>query len=293
VLNGLSLGGNVLTLNGSGQFNFSGSISGVGGGITLGGTATATLSGGNSYTGDTIVNPGTTLNINKQQRAGQRQPDHFWRRLTIRRQAASSRRQCSTVEGRLDVRRDAEPDLQHRRCHSHHKRAGDDQRAGHAHYRRRDYRIGIHHHQGRRGTMALNGVIGTTTGGLAVTGGTLIVGSAANTFTGNVTVDGATSVLQMTSGSNGNASSAPLGIFTGGTAYKTVTLTNGATFRPMATYDANVPSATLQGDGYVFNIGSGGGTFDVRAASISHSTTVPPGSREPASPRNSCRAAAR
>ena len=112
------------------------------------------------------------------------------------------------------------------------------------------------------GTLALNGVIGTTTGGLAVNGGTLIVGNAANTFTGNVTIDGATSVLQMTSGSNGTATAGPLGIFTGGTQFKQVTLTNGGTFRPMASYNSNVPTSALPGAGVVFVIGTNGGTFD-------------------------------
>ncbi|MCL4207844.1 MAG: autotransporter-associated beta strand repeat-containing protein, partial [Pirellulaceae bacterium] len=113
------------------------------------------------------------------------------------------------------------------------------------------------------GTLSLGGVIGTTTGGLAVNSGTLIVGNSANTFTGNVTIDGDSSVLQMTSGSNGNATSAPLGIFPGGTGYKTVTLTNGGVFRPMASYNDNVPSAGTPGAGYVFSIGTGGGGFDV------------------------------
>ena len=111
------------------------------------------------------------------------------------------------------------------------------------------------------GTLSLSGVIGTTTGGLTVNDGTLIVGNAANTFTGNIAVAGATSVLQMTSGSNGTASAAPLGINT--TVYKTVTLTNGGIFRPSANYNVNVPTASLPGNGQVFSIGSGGGVFDV------------------------------
>ncbi len=111
------------------------------------------------------------------------------------------------------------------------------------------------------GTLSLGGVIGTTTGGLAVNGGTLIVGNAANTFTGAVTVDGATSVLQMTSGSNGTATAGPLGIAST-TTYKTVTLTNGGTFRPSATFNDNAPIVSAAGS-YVFSIGSGGGAFDV------------------------------
>jgi autotransporter-associated beta strand protein len=111
------------------------------------------------------------------------------------------------------------------------------------------------------GTLNLNGVIGTTTGGLSVTAGTLVVGSAVNTFTGGVTVSGGT--LQMTSGSNGTATAAPLGIFPGGTGFKTISLSNGAVFRPTATYNSNVPTAALPGNGYMFSIGTGGATFDV------------------------------
>ncbi|GAA5121371.1 autotransporter-associated beta strand repeat-containing protein [Luteolibacter yonseiensis] len=114
------------------------------------------------------------------------------------------------------------------------------------------------------GTGIVNSVISGSGGGIAKTGtGTLVIGSAANTFTGNITVTGPTGALQMTSGSNGNATSAPLGIANaGGTAYKTVTLSNGGIFRPMANYNSNVPSATLPGNGYVFMFGAGGGIFD-------------------------------
>jgi autotransporter-associated beta strand protein len=111
------------------------------------------------------------------------------------------------------------------------------------------------------GIMTASGIIGTTSGGLAVTAGTLVVGNAANTFTGNITVAGASSALQMTSGSNGNATSGPLGINT--TVYKTVTLTNGGIFRPSANYNVNTPSAGAPGAGQVFSIGTGGGVFDV------------------------------
>ena len=114
------------------------------------------------------------------------------------------------------------------------------------------------------GGVALNGVI-SGSGGLAITSGTVIVGGAANTFTGDVTIDGPTAVLQMTSGSNGNATSAPLGIYPGGTAFKSVTLDNGGTFRPMANYNVNIPTAALPGSGYVFKIGAGGGVFDTPA----------------------------
>ncbi len=112
------------------------------------------------------------------------------------------------------------------------------------------------------GTLTVSGVIGTTTGGLAVSNGTLVVGSTANTFTGNITVDGATSVLQM-NGVTNNATSGPLGIFTGGTSYKTVTLTNNGIFRPNASYNDNAPTAALPGNGQIFSIGATGGVFEV------------------------------
>ncbi len=114
------------------------------------------------------------------------------------------------------------------------------------------------------GTCNLNSVISGSGGGIVKTGtGTLVVGSAVNTFTGNITVTGPTGALQMTSGSNGTVTAAPLGIANaGGTAYKTVTLSNGGVFRPMANYNSNVPSAALPGNGYVFIFGTGGGTFD-------------------------------
>lgn len=111
------------------------------------------------------------------------------------------------------------------------------------------------------GTLSLGGVVGTTTGGLNVLGGTLILGSTANTFTGNIAIDGNTSVLQIT-GNNGNATSGPMGIVTGGTAYKTVTLSNGGTFRTTTSYNDNTPTAALPGNGVVFVFGAGGGTLD-------------------------------
>lgn len=110
------------------------------------------------------------------------------------------------------------------------------------------------------GNLTLGGVIGTTAGTLNVNAGTLIVGNTANTFTGNVTITGATALLQM-NGATRNATSGPLGIKTG--SYKTVTLTNGGTFRPNTNFNDDTPSAASPGNGYVFSIGTGGGTFDV------------------------------
>lgn len=112
------------------------------------------------------------------------------------------------------------------------------------------------------GTLTLGGIIGTGAGGLSVTGGTLIVGLATNTFTGNVTVDGSSSILQINAVGN-NATSGPLGIFTGGLSYKTVTLSNGGIFRPNVTYNVNAPTAALPGNGQIFSIAATGGVFDV------------------------------
>lgn len=112
------------------------------------------------------------------------------------------------------------------------------------------------------GTVTISSVIGNGAGGLAVSAGTLVVGNTANTFTGGVSINGATAVLQMNAATN-NASSAPLGIVAGGTAYKTISIDNGGTFRPMVNYNVNVPTAALPGNGYVFSIGANGGVFDV------------------------------
>jgi autotransporter-associated beta strand protein len=112
------------------------------------------------------------------------------------------------------------------------------------------------------GSFYLQGALNNGAGTLSVTGGRLSLLSTVSTFTGNVSIDGATSILEI-QGSNGNATSGPLGIFTGGTAYKTVTLSNGGTFRVNSSFNDNVVTAGGPGNGQVYMIGTGGGTFDV------------------------------
>jgi fibronectin-binding autotransporter adhesin len=119
------------------------------------------------------------------------------------------------------------------------------------------------------GAMTSTGVVsGTGTGTtLTVSAGTLSLGSTANTFSGNVSIAGATSVLSITGvAAGGFTTSGPLG--NQASNYKTVTLTNGGTFRlASSNYNANTPSATNVGAGQVFSIGTGGGTFDVASGS--------------------------
>lgn len=119
------------------------------------------------------------------------------------------------------------------------------------------------------GSMTATGVVsGTGTGTiLSVSAGTLSLGSTANTFSGNISIAGATSVLSITGVSGGGfTTSSPLG--NQASNYKTVTLTNGGTFRlASSNYNVNVPNASSQGAGQVFSIGTGGGTFDVASGS--------------------------
>ncbi|ONS97014.1 autotransporter outer membrane beta-barrel domain-containing protein, partial [Burkholderia cenocepacia] len=56
----VNLGANTLTLNGSGNNTFGGTIGGTGG-VTLAGTGTQTLTGANTYTGGTTIHGGSTL----------------------------------------------------------------------------------------------------------------------------------------------------------------------------------------------------------------------------------------
>ncbi|MGM2906369.1 autotransporter-associated beta strand repeat-containing protein, partial [Bacillus cereus group sp. BC67] len=54
----VNLGGNTLTLGGSGNGTFGGTVGGTGG-LMLSGTGTETLTGNNTYTGATTINSGT------------------------------------------------------------------------------------------------------------------------------------------------------------------------------------------------------------------------------------------
>jgi fibronectin-binding autotransporter adhesin len=122
------------------------------------------------------------------------------------------------------------------------------------------------------GSLTLTGVVsgGNTTAGnnsISITSGTLSLGSNANTLTGDVAIDGATSVLSIVGTSGGSfTTSGPLG--NQASVYKSIKLTNGGTFRlSSSNYNVNTPNATNVGAGQVFNIGSGGGTFDVASGS--------------------------
>ncbi len=66
-LNGtINNGGSLLTLNGGGNYNFGGAISGAGG-LTKTGTGTTTLTGANAYTGGTTMNAGVLVANNLAQ----------------------------------------------------------------------------------------------------------------------------------------------------------------------------------------------------------------------------------
>jgi autotransporter-associated beta strand protein len=267
ILDAVSNGTFLLTVGGTGATSISGVVGNGSGGITLANTATLTLSGTNTYTGNTTIAAGTQLNFNNTKAIGTGT-------LIISGGILDNTSGAAIVNANNNVQQwNGDFTFVGGTGTTHDLNLGTGAITLSA-ARQITVTAGNLIAGGAiggntfgvtktgAGTLTLNGVIGTTTGGLAVNGGTLVVGNAANTFTGNVTIDGATSVLQMTSGSNGNATSAPLGIFTGGTAFKTVTLSNGGTFRPMATYNVNVPTSLLPGNGYVFSIGAGGGVFD-------------------------------
>lgn len=126
----------------------------------------------------------------------------------------------------------------------------------------------IHQYSTANALTLSSAIAGTTANGsiaLVKDGpGTVILGTA-NTFTGDVLISGG--VLQ-TAGGTGNATTGPFGILSGtqGTAFKRVTLMNGATLRisTATNYNDNVPGATVQGQIYYF--GAGGGKFDVATA---------------------------
>jgi fibronectin-binding autotransporter adhesin len=119
------------------------------------------------------------------------------------------------------------------------------------------------------GSMTMTGIVsgGPTTAGndaLNVTVGTLTLSAAGNTFSGDVVINGATAVVSMAGGTFTAAN--PLG--TQASVYKSVELSNGGTFRlSTGNYNINVPAAGSLGAGQVFNIGTGGGVFDVASGS--------------------------
>lgn len=124
-------------------------------------------------------------------------------------------------------------------------------------------------------TLAINGSGATTVGGIisgtTATGtnvltiggtATATLSNAANTFTGDITINGGK--LSYTGATTTTTSQLGRG---SGTAYKQVFLTNGGTFQVASNdFNVNTPSATNPAAGVIFNIGTGGGTFDVAAA---------------------------
>ncbi|CAN5303404.1 autotransporter-associated beta strand repeat-containing protein [soil metagenome] len=110
-------------------------------------------------------------------------------------------------------------------------------------------------------TLRLAGGLGGISGrNLNLDGaGTVNVTSATSNFIGAINLNDG--MLSM-NGSNGSSTGAPLG-FVSATAYKVITISNNAIFRINTTYNSNVPSSSLPGNGYVFRIADTGATFDV------------------------------
>jgi fibronectin-binding autotransporter adhesin len=119
------------------------------------------------------------------------------------------------------------------------------------------------------GSMTATGVVsgGSTTAGnnsINVTAGTLTLSAAGNTFSGDVVINGATAIVSMAGGTFTTTN--PLG--NQASVYKSVEISNGGTFRlSSGNYGVNTPTATNVGAGQVFNIGTGGGIFDVASGS--------------------------
>ncbi|OYV04376.1 MAG: hypothetical protein CFE26_17225, partial [Verrucomicrobiales bacterium VVV1] len=113
------------------------------------------------------------------------------------------------------------------------------------------------------GSMTASGVVtGSTAAGttaVSITNGLLTL-SGASTFTGNIAASSATSVFAMPGATY--TTTAPYGA--AGNLYKQILLTNGGTFRlTSGTFNDNAPSATNVAGGIIFNIGTGGGIFDI------------------------------
>ena len=114
------------------------------------------------------------------------------------------------------------------------------------------------------GGVSIGGVI-SGAGGLTVSGGKLTITGNANTFTGAVTVDGSTAVLESNHATpNGTATGGIFGVAAGtlGANIKQITLMNGGTFRPKQTWNFNVVTGSLPGNGYQLVFGAGGGYID-------------------------------
>lgn len=120
------------------------------------------------------------------------------------------------------------------------------------------------------GPVVVSGVVSGSkaeaTNAISVTAGVLSL-TGANTFSGDVAVDGSTAVVSI-SGVTGGAFTTSSRFGNQTAKYKSVKLTNGGTFRLASSdYNVNTASATNVGAGQVFNIGTGGGTFDVASGS--------------------------
>ncbi|MFY7874518.1 MAG: autotransporter-associated beta strand repeat-containing protein, partial [Pirellula sp.] len=118
------------------------------------------------------------------------------------------------------------------------------------------------------GAMTMTGVVSggptaAASNALNVTAGTLTLSASGNTFTGDVVINGATAIVSMAGNTNGTFTTThPLGRQS--SVYKSVKISNGGTFRlSSGAYNVNTPTATNVGAGQVFNIGTGGGIFDV------------------------------
>lgn len=109
--------------------------------------------------------------------------------------------------------------------------------------------------------MTLSGVIGMTgtSSALTTSNGTLIIAGTANTFPGPVSVSGANAILQVNTNTS-TTSSGPLG-FVDSTHFKTVNISNGATFRINSSWNFNGLGNATQG--VVLYFGTGGGSIDV------------------------------
>lgn len=101
------------------------------------------------------------------------------------------------------------------------------------------------------------GTVALTIGGTA----TVTLANAGNTFSGDIAINGTGATLVYTGTTTTTASQLGRGP---GTAYKQVFLDNGGAFRVNSQdFNDNIPTAVNTAAGVIFNIGAGGGVFDV------------------------------
>lgn len=262
VKNAVNNGGFTLSVSGPGATSIQGAISGAGA-LTLSNSASLTLAGTNTYTGGTTLASGTTLNFNSTSAIGTGALTIAGGSLDNTSGAALTNTNNNALQLNGDFTFLGGTGTTH------------DLNLGTGAVTLGASRIftvnagtltlggaisgsGFNISKTGAGTLSLGGVIGTGAGGISVTGGTLIVGNTANTFTGAVTVDGAGTILQV-NGAASTATTGPLGQVNA-TTFKTVTLTNGATFRANANWNFNALGNGSQG--LVLFFGSGGGAID-------------------------------